>query len=62
MASGALIRFCKPEDNEDCVPTYAVKCSTTWGGDPAQKPNSPELSPEELAWCEQQAATDPSSP
>jgi hypothetical protein len=55
MVPGALIQICKPED-EACVPTYAVKCSMTWRGDPAQKPNLPQLSPEERAWCEQETA------
>jgi hypothetical protein len=59
MVPGALIKICKPED-ETCVPTYAVNCSMTWAGDPAQKPDFPQLSPEEWAWCEQQAPTDPS--
>jgi hypothetical protein len=59
LAPGAMVRICKPED-EACVPTYPVACSTTWAGDAAQKPNIPSLSPQEQAWCAAQASTDSS--
>ena len=58
MAPGALVKECKPED-EGCVPTYAVPCSVTWMGDPAQKPNMPRLSPNDEAWCAAQGAAEP---
>ena len=57
MKPGALIKVCDP-DHETCVPTYALKCSMRWAGDPAQKPDFPQLSPDERAWCEQHAPTD----
>ena len=53
MVPGALIKICKPED-EACVPTYAVMCSVTRRGHPAQ---NPQISPEEQAWCEQHVPT-----
>jgi len=58
MTSGALVKVCKPED-EGCVPTYAVPCSMTWMGDPAQKPNVQRLSPNEEAWCAAQGVAEP---
>jgi len=57
VALGAVLKACKPED-EACVPAIAVMCSVTWAGDPAQKPNMPQLSPEEQAWCATHSGTD----
>jgi hypothetical protein len=60
VAPGAMVKICTPED-EACVPTYAVACSTTWAGDRAEKPHLPQLSREEQAWCAAYASADSNS-
>lgn len=50
LAPGAMVKLCTPDD-EACVPTYSVACSTTWAGDTSRKPMMARLSPTEEAWC-----------
>lgn len=52
-----MVKVCGPEV-EARVPTWSVAFSTTWAGDPAQKPDMPRLSPEEQAWCAARGGTD----